>query len=485
MTPDSGDDPFTRASKRVGTTLNGKWRLERLLGIGGMAAVYEAVHRNRKRAAVKILHPEFSVNVAVRERFLREGYVANSVGHPGAVAVDDDDVSEDGCAFLVMELLDGETLDSRAERKGSRLAVDEVLALTDQVLSTLAAAHATGIVHRDLKPENLFLTQSGLVKVLDFGIARVRELSQSTSKTQTGSLMGTPAFMPPEQARGRWDEVDARSDLWSVGATMFALLTGRYVHEANTVNEALAFAITRPARSIATLLADLPFPVVELVDRALAYDKAERWPNATTMQTALRRAYAGLEVAALAAGQAPLPPITLDEDPASGATHREEEDSAPAVDSGVPVTGVPKPKPGALTIARGVTHGGEHIPPDGVPRRAWIAIIGFALMSGLASAWFGLRRETGAPVAASVTGGSRPSVQSGDVQPDAAPHEPAPLTLEDLPVASSRLDDSTPKARGTSAARMPAVPTRSSTPLPHTNPYRTTPISDDPFAARR
>src|ERR1700753_11154 len=106
------DPQTTRARSRVGMVLQDRWTLDALLGVGGMAAVYAATHRNNKRVAVKMLHPEFSANPPLRLRFLREGYVANSIGHPGAVSVDDDDVTEDGCAFLVMELLDGETLDA-------------------------------------------------------------------------------------------------------------------------------------------------------------------------------------------------------------------------------------------------------------------------------------------------------------------------------------------------------------------------------------
>ena len=294
MTDDAFDDLVARLHSRVGLTLKGKWRLDRLLGVGGMACVYEATHRNNKRVAVKMLHPELSMNVAIRQRFLREGYVANSVGHLGAVSVDDDDVTDDGCAFLVMELLQGETLDARWERKGRRLEATEVLALMDQVLETLAAAHTKGIVHRDLKPENLFLTHGGQVKVLDFGIARVKELSASGSHTQTGSLMGTPTFMPPEQARGRWSEVDGSSDIWAVGATMFTLLTGRFVHLSTTVNEALVLAVTQLAPSVGAVGVSLPAEVIGLVDRALAYETNQRWPDATAMQDELRHVYATL-----------------------------------------------------------------------------------------------------------------------------------------------------------------------------------------------
>ncbi len=288
-------EPVTlRAQSRVGTLLKDKWRLDKLLGVGGMAAVYAATHRNSKRAALKLLHPELSLDEGVRLRFLREGYVANQVGHEGAVAVDDDDVAEDGSAFLVMELLDGETLEMRALRKGGRLEPAEALWLMGQVADTMAAAHEKGIIHRDLKPENLFLTRAGVVKVLDFGIARLRESAGDNSLTQTGLVMGTPSFMAPEQARGRWDEVDARTDLWAMGATLFTLLTGRFVHEAETVSEALALAVTARAPLLATVLPDVHPAVATLVDRALAYERELRFQSATELRAALRVAYATL-----------------------------------------------------------------------------------------------------------------------------------------------------------------------------------------------
>jgi serine/threonine-protein kinase len=297
--PKSISDPLTEvhdplvlsARGRVGSTLRGKWRLDALLGVGGMAAVYAATHRNGSRAAVKLLHTEWSVNPQTRSRFLREGYVANAVGHDGAVKVLDDDVAEDGSLFLVTELLDGETLDDRRIRLGGRLTEDEVLSVVDQLLDVLSTAHAKGVVHRDLKPENVFLTRTGQVKVLDFGIARLRELSTASTATQGGSTMGTPAFMSPEQARGLWDEVDAQSDLWAVGATMFNLLTGRLVHEGRTSNEQLLSAMTNAAPGLISVIPGASLAVAHVVDRALAIEKTKRWADAGRMQEAVRRAY--------------------------------------------------------------------------------------------------------------------------------------------------------------------------------------------------
>src|SRR5262245_10842683 len=194
------EDVSERAHARIGSVLRQQWRLDTVVGIGGMASVYAATHRNGSRVAIKMLHPEVAIDQEVTSRFLREGYVANAVGHPGTVRVLDDDVAEDGAPFLVMELLEGETLDSSLDH-GKLMSLREAIVVADQVLDVLAAAHAKDIVHRDIKPENLFLARTGAVKVLDFGIARLRELSIASTGggTRAGSVLGTPAYMAPEQ----------------------------------------------------------------------------------------------------------------------------------------------------------------------------------------------------------------------------------------------------------------------------------------------
>jgi serine/threonine protein kinase len=287
------EDKDFRAKDRVGATLGDKWRLDVLLGVGGMAAVYAATHRNNgSRAAVKVLHPWMSSNPFVRQRFLLEGWLANAVGHEGAVKVLDDDESEDGSLFLVTELLEGETLEDRRLRLGGRLPCDEVLLVTDQVLSVLMAAHAKGVVHRDLKPENLFLTRAGQIKVLDFGIARIRELTVATSTTESREMVGgTPAYMAPEQARGLTDAVDERSDLWACGATMFCLLSGHTVNEGTTSNDQISSASSHVAPPLSWVAPDVDAQVAALVDRALQFSKDDRWPDATSMRQAVREVY--------------------------------------------------------------------------------------------------------------------------------------------------------------------------------------------------
>lgn len=287
--PHLGVDLEERARAQLGKTLKDKYVLEEVLGVGGMAAVYAARHRNGNRVALKLLYPELSISADVLARFVREGYVANRVNHPGAVRVLDDDRTEDGGFFLVMELLEGEPVDAVWERAG-KVDAAEVMGWMDQLLDVLAAAHAQGVVHRDIKPENLFLTHDGTVKVLDFGIARMQD--PGTKATQTGRPFGTPAFMSPEQALGRARDIEARSDIFAVGATMFALLSGRTVHEAETASEMLVYAATKPAPSILTVAPNMPASLAAVVDRALAFERDDRWESARAMQTAVRDAYA-------------------------------------------------------------------------------------------------------------------------------------------------------------------------------------------------
>lgn len=297
---ESGLDPWQAlAQSRVGTTVGGRLVLERVLGIGGTAIVYAARHRNGRAFAVKVLHPEYAHHPLVRQRFLAEGYAANRVDHPDAVAVLDEGEDEGGNVFMVMELLRGKSLQELLER--GPLPKARVISVALRVLGVLAQAHERGVVHRDIKPANLFETDDGAIKVLDFGIARV-EGNRGAPATRPGTTLGTPAFMAPELAAGKLDQLDALTDLWAVGATMFQLLSGETVHTAQSDNEALVLAATRPARSLAKLRPDLEPSLIAVVDRALSFDRRARWPNARAMSAALVGAaqHAGLRAPELA-----------------------------------------------------------------------------------------------------------------------------------------------------------------------------------------
>ncbi|MBL8606132.1 MAG: protein kinase [Myxococcales bacterium] len=315
------DDLREEAEKRLGTRID-RWRLARLLGVGGMGGVFEGVDAQGGRVAIKVLHRSVSALNNVRARFEDELRVTARINHPGVVRVYGGGIA-DGDAFLVMELLDGQTVDAVADARGGTLPAEEVLAIAAHTLAALAAAHDAGVVHRDLKPENVFLTRQGTLKVLDFGVARLAdERAPAARRTRTGVLMGTPAFMAPEQARGKWSEVDARTDLWAVGAIMFTLLTGRPVHAGETLHELIVAASMRPAPSLARMM-QAPLSLVRVVDKALAFEKRERFDDATAMLSAVSAAIPDV-LATRARGGAPAGgPAPAAEGPAAPLTAEE------------------------------------------------------------------------------------------------------------------------------------------------------------------
>ena len=274
------DSDLEVARARLGRRVGDRWVLERVLGTGGMGAVYAARRSDGAVAAVKILHPEMGARREVRERFLREGTAASTIGHPGVVRMLDQGDGEE--AFLAMELLEGETLRDRVKRHG-RLPLEEVLDFTEQVLEVLVAAHARGVVHRDLKPDNLFVTLEGRIKVLDFGLARLLEGVPGGHQTRTGVALGTLAYMAPEQALGRRGEIDGRVDVFALGATMFRVLAGRRVHEAESEAELLMAMASRPAPPLGSVAPGTPPSVAAIVDLSLAFSRDARYPDARTM----------------------------------------------------------------------------------------------------------------------------------------------------------------------------------------------------------
>ena len=279
-----------RYEKRVGTVVDGRWRIDSLLGRGSTAAVYAATHRNGHRATLKILHPALCADPAIIERFLREAGIANAIKHRAIVPIGDDGTTEDGCAYLVLELLDGETLDDIKERGGGRIPLEELAPMAEEMMSALSAVHAAGVIHRDLKPGNVFITTEKRLKLLDFGTARIFDRAGNSKLSVQGLVLGTPSFMSPEQAKGIREEVDAQSDVWALGAMFFTLLSGENVHEGKDDHQRLLAAALKPARSLASVAPAVDARVVTVIDRALAYAKHDRWPDVQSMRGAFRNA---------------------------------------------------------------------------------------------------------------------------------------------------------------------------------------------------
>ena len=283
-----------QAAQRIGTRI-GTWTLERVLGIGGMASVFLGRREDGAVGAVKILHAHFNAVGSMRKRFMREGPLGSVLAVLGPLCeglpqVLESGEDEHGSAYMVMELLDGETFFDRMARTGV-LPVGEVVWLALKVLDVLAVAHAYGIVHRDLKPENMHIGVDGRFKLLDFGVAKVTEalpegvgeLPEQTL-TRTGTALGSCEYMAPEQAMGRIPEIDGRTDLFGLGATMFRLLSGRCIHGDLEGGNLLVAAATYQAPPLASVAPAIPPAVCAVVDRALAFERTERYPDANTMR---------------------------------------------------------------------------------------------------------------------------------------------------------------------------------------------------------
>ena len=281
----------------IGTVLvDGSYRVERLIGEGGMGAVYEARHlRVDKRVAVKVMARDLASNPEALARFHREAVVTSGLGHPHIVQVLDFSTTPSGEPFLVMEFLAGEDLDHRLRRSGVMPGAN-VVHIIKQVASALAATHAKGIVHRDLKPGNIYLLEvageTDFVKVLDFGISKVR--SASTKLTKTSSIMGTPNYMSPEQALGRVEEIDETTDQWALACIAWECLCGRSPFLGENVPSILFQVVHEQPPSLGSSVDGLPEKVEEVLRCALAKDKRQRYPSVSAFASALELAASGL-----------------------------------------------------------------------------------------------------------------------------------------------------------------------------------------------
>jgi eukaryotic-like serine/threonine-protein kinase len=293
----------------VGSILGNKYRLLRLVGEGGMGAVYEAEHLALgSRAAVKVLHPELARRSGLVERFLQEARVAAQIRSPHVVRVTDVDRTPEGQAYIVMDLLVGEPLSTALQRQ-RRLPVPLACEFTTQILDALEAAHALGVIHRDLKPENVFITNEGgkpVLKLIDFGIAKAHRSEAERNLTVAGSLMGTAEYMAPEQARSA-GAVDARADVYAAGVMLYEMIAGvRPV----TGDDARAVAIKVERGDVAALLhvaPETPREIAGIVHHAMAPRAEMRFASAAAMRTALNEARGLAGIGSASTSQVPVP----------------------------------------------------------------------------------------------------------------------------------------------------------------------------------
>ncbi|MFZ5891884.1 MAG: serine/threonine protein kinase [Myxococcota bacterium] len=285
------------SSVRAGDILGGKYRLERKLGQGAMGMVWSATHETLgQRVAIKLIAAEHAQSREARARFSIEAKAAARLKSRHVVQVYDDGETEQGTPYIVMEYLEGETLEARLEREKGIHLVDAVR-ITGQVARALGRAHARGIIHRDLKPANIFLARNDedelgwTAKVLDFGIAKV-DGQRDKSTTKTGAVLGTPLFMSPEQVRGA-SNVDARSDLYSLGICFFNMLTGQYAFDSESFADILVSICTGPLPNLKGLNPSVPDSVVAWFERCCAREPEQRFQSADELIEALQAAVNG------------------------------------------------------------------------------------------------------------------------------------------------------------------------------------------------
>ena len=305
---------------RLGDVLASKYRLELLLGSGGMGHVYRATNEDIGRAvAIKVLRTEHATNPSYVDRFLREARAANLVRHPNVVDVLDIGRDADGSPFLVQELLHGQDLLTYVQASGGQLGFGDVVTYVLPVIEAVALAHKQGVVHRDIKPENVFLAQvDGKVvpKLLDFGISRI---TSSIRTTDAGTMMGTPAYMAPEMIQG--GDADARSDVWALGVMLFELLAGRYPFQERDAPALFVLVVTKDMPALVDVMPDVHEGISRIIGRCLRRDATARYATAAELARDLRSLAKGGEIEPtlpsipIAASSLAVPDLALPEAP--------------------------------------------------------------------------------------------------------------------------------------------------------------------------
>lgn len=455
----------------AGTVVGGTYRVTRLLGRGGMGSVWEADHVRLpgKRVAIKVLHTDVASDSEALARFRREAEIATRLGHPNIVEVHDFNTLPDGEPYLVLEMLVGESLDARLRR--APVTASEAIHIAGQIAAALSAAHREGVIHRDLKPQNVFLVPrpeeagGNLVKVLDFGISKIR--GSQTVKTQDSTILGTPQYMAPEQATGNHAAVDARTDVFALGAIVYEMLAGCPAFTGHSIPEVVFKVVYEEPPPLADRVPNLASRVTDAVTRAMSKQQDQRFADVTSFVEAM----AGVSLSTLRR-QAVLPaggPATAsaegaravesaatmaaDSQQVSGAraagsldraTRPAAEDAlAATVDSGrgpVPSLSPPEATDAAVSVRTELT-------PRPASRRGWlVAVVGIVAVSAVALAFI-------------LRGGASQS-QPADSTPAASsganhPASPAAAGAPDPAAAAAGATAGTETAGDTTAPRAP------------------------------
>ena len=276
-----------------GELIQSRYRLQRLLGSGASGSVWAARNELIDRdVALKIMRPDVAEDAVALQRFFNEAKASGRVRSPSIVEILDLGQAEDGSPFLVFELLEGEGLDEKLRREGT-VAPETMMEMLVGVARALEMAHAQGIIHRDLKPANIYVSRGvngqPVAKILDFGISKVFDTGHNFALTRTGTVVGSPAYMSPEQAAGR-EDIDGRADIWSLGVVMYEALTGTLPHQAANYNQLMVRILTQDCDPVTTRKPDLPQSVSAIVDACLKRERDARTSNAGTLASQMEGA---------------------------------------------------------------------------------------------------------------------------------------------------------------------------------------------------
>jgi serine/threonine-protein kinase len=437
----------------IGQVIDGKYRVASVIGEGGMGAVFGGEHlRLHRKVAIKVLHAAMARDAEVVRRFEREAQAAGKIGNDHILEVLDIGELPDGERFIVMELLEGEPLNTRLERL-QRMTPRQVYPVVRQLLEGLAAAHAAGIVHRDLKPANVFIQREkagrpDYVKIIDFGISKFQNVGGDEAKTRTGMIIGTPLYMSPEQARGL-SEADARADLYAVGVILYESVTGRVPFTGASPTDLLfQIALSTPP-PIASIVGDVDPAFCSIVERAMARDPNARFQSGAEFIAALDAwANAGQGVAAPAPATMPVaapygmpPPISA-------------------------LANTPAPAPGTPWAS---SQSLPQPPPRSSAAIVAVLVVGVVALLGLGGLALALRARSTSPGAASTPPATATApAPSASEAPAAAPSAPPAEVVTLAPKPSA------PPAPETSTTH-PATVARPATPPPAHRPAASAP----------